>query len=214
MALGLGMSDIMQRIIVADIFGRTKALEQIADMISGDVQIFSPYQPHYLDFKGEADAYAFFSAEVGLDTYAHQLAEKIKTLTGPVDLLGFSIGASAIWKISDHSELSNVCGATGFYGSQIRHCNNVNPLFPVQLIFPITEQHFSVPELITVLDKKNNVQIHQSAFYHGFMNTHSQNFDQGAYSEFMQILSNVPLNEPIHRATFVDEVIAFPPRSQ
>lgn len=194
------MYNIMHRIIVSDIFGKTKALEKIADRIAGIVQIFDPYNGKNMEFKREADAYAYFSSEIGIDTYAQKLSEKIKALTGPVDLLGFSVGASAIWQISQYSDLSNIVGATCFYGAQIRHYKDVSPLFPVLLIFPITEPHFSIPELIEVLEKKEEVQIIKTAFFHGFMNTLSQHFDQDAYCEFMQLLHNTPLNRPIHVA--------------
>ena len=68
----------MHRIIVSDIFGRTSALEKIAEALPGDVDIFDPYDTKHMGFSNEAEAYACFSSEVGLDTYTDKLSKKLQ----------------------------------------------------------------------------------------------------------------------------------------
>lgn len=182
----------MLHIIVSDIFGRTKALEKFASAFTNNFEIFDPYSSEMMDFANETDAYKYFTSEVGLDKYADSLSTKIKSVAKQVTLIGFSVGASAIWKISMQEQLENITTATCFYGSQIRNCRDINPLFPIQLIFPATETHFSVSDLIIDLSAKENVTIQQVAFFHGFMNTHSQNYDQSGYNQFTKELCNIP----------------------
>jgi dienelactone hydrolase len=116
-------------------------------------------------------------------------------LREPVSLLGFSVGASIIWMNSALNNLPHVRGALCFYGSQIRNFSNINPRFPVSLVFPLSEKHFSVPELIDDLISKQNVQILQSPYLHGFMNYQSKNFDPLGHSQYLQIIKSVATEE-------------------
>lgn len=181
----------MHHIIVSDVFGKTKALEEIASALSGRVEIVDPYSAELMGFKNETAAYEYFTSEVGLDAYAERLLEITQSVNSQIYLIGFSVGASAIWKISKQVKLKNISGATCFYGSQIRHHKDINPLFPVQLIFPATEQHFSVTKLIDELFAKENTQIQQVTFLHGFMNAQSKNYDQAGYKQFIQALCHL-----------------------
>ena len=192
----------MHLIIVSDIFGRTAALESFAFEFSGQVEIFDPYNSDIMGFDCEDDAYSYFTTEVGLDVYADKLYNRIKASTDHVTLLGFSAGASAIWKLSHEQNLNNVIGAALFYGSQIRYYTDIEPLFPICLVFPQTELHFSVSEVIQSLKQKENVEIHHSSFLHGFMNYHSSNYNAAAYNKYTKALCSVPFNKPIQATVF------------
>ncbi|WP_066014467.1 hypothetical protein [Endozoicomonas atrinae] len=87
-----------------------------------------------------------------------------------------------------------ISGAAGFYSSQIRHYTDIDPSFPICLLFPKDERHFSVTELIEVVEKKQNVAVLQSDFLHGFMNTDSPNYDHSAYLYYLKALSRLPSN--------------------
>ena len=178
----------MHLLIVSDIFGRTKALEELSCALDSKVEIFDPYDSVFMDFKNEEDAYSYFSTNIGLDKYASMLFEKINLLEDRVFLLGFSIGGSAIWKISELVSLKNVFAAKCFYSSQIRYYTKINPLFPINLIFPSYEEHFVISNLIFSLCKKENVQVKQFPYLHGFMNKHSKNYNTYAYNAFINSL--------------------------
>lgn len=178
----------MQTIIVSDIFGRTKALEKLASLLSSEVDIFDPYDSEIKGFANESEAYSFFTSEVGIDKYSEKLSEFVQSIESELKLIGFSIGAAAIWKISGQKNMDNISSATCFYGSQIRNFNQVVPLFPIKLIFPAFEEHFSVSELMATLSGMENVTIKQVPFLHGFMNQHSVNYDQRGYNQEIQAL--------------------------
>ncbi|CAM3681648.1 dienelactone hydrolase family protein [Rheinheimera salexigens] len=187
----------MHYLLVADIFGRTKALENIAAELTTitttsvtTVDIIDPYQAQMLDFNNEADAYAYFTTEVGLAAYTEQLLQRLLMQTTPVTLIGFSVGAAAVWQLSSHKQLTKVVAATCFYGSQIRYHLDIQPAFPLQLIFPAQEPHFSVSELIRQLAGRANVSIQQVKYLHGFMNRHSDNYDAASCRSFIKELSN------------------------
>lgn len=192
----------MHRIIVSDIFGKTKALETISESLSGTVEIFDPYNSALMNFESESQAYSYFTNEVGLDKYTEILEAYVTKLNKPVSLLGFSVGASAIWKISEKREYRHISGALCFYGSQIRNYQDIIPHFPIQLVFPSFENHFSVSDLVLRLSQIDRVEIHQSGFLHGFMNSDSQNFNQKAYARYLQALCNVPFNKCIQTTVF------------
>lgn len=177
----------MKRLIVTDIFGRTKALEQLAAELAGNVEIIDPYNSKDMGFKNEAEAYAYFTAEVGLELYSKQLFNRLKVISDPVSLIGFSVGASAIWLISHYNQFQ-VRAAQCFYGSQIRHHTNITPVFPIQMILPATEENFSISQLMTALGRKQNVEINHVSYLHGFMNRHSENFNEAGYLKFIHIL--------------------------
>lgn len=176
-------------IIVSDIFGRTPALERfacdIAKKADDQAVIVAPYESLSPEFKDEREAYRYFTSNVGLDAYTDRLLCKIKSCKGKVRLIGFSAGASAIWRISAGEEANKISSAVLFYSSQIRHYPDIEPQFPVRLIFPQAEEHFDVNELMEVLVKKRNVKAEQTPFFHGFMNPLSKNFNQTAYYQYL-----------------------------
>lgn len=101
-------------------------------------------------------------------------------------LIGFSVGASAIWNISNDVIVRGIIGATCFYGSQIRFNLGVKPRFPIKLVLPTFEQHFSISELIEALSCTENVMIERTPFFHGFMNKLSKNYDQNGHNYGVQ----------------------------
>lgn len=184
----------MRHLIVSDIFGRTKALEKFASELSNSVEIFDPYNTKEMYFKNEAEAYQYFISKIGLDKYTENLIKLSRKFSEQVSLIGFSVGASAIWKLSSIKELKHISKAVCFYGSQIRHERNILPTFPIELIFPSVENHFSVSDLISDLSNKDNVHIQQTSFSHGFMNCHSENYNQNGYNQFMKTLPTTLIN--------------------
>jgi len=134
-------------------------------------------------FKDEAEAYSYFMENVGLENYFSVLLKATESTTSASTLIGFSVGASVIWKLSGKLSVKNVKRAVCYYGSQIRNFKEVNPLFKVDLIFPQKEFGFDVLEMKNELSKKKNVNAIQVDSLHGFMNSYSTNYNQSAYNE-------------------------------
>lgn len=171
----------MHYIVVSDIFGKTPALEATTRAIAESAEIIDPYQGVYRPFESEAEAYPYFSTHVGIDAYASTLDKRLKQFTQPVTLIGFSVGASALWRVSQFGSNYSVVKGYGFYGGQIRHDTEICPQFDIELIFPAHENHFSVTQVIRQLADKPKTCIHQVEYLHGFMNPLSSNYSQDGY---------------------------------
>lgn len=181
----------MRLLLVSDIFGRTPALEKLRDELKCtgvDTSIIDPYNGKFHSFRNQDNAYSHFMTATGLDSYVSILENHIRGISTPHVLVGFSIGASIIWKLSGSRDLPQVKKAFGFYGSQIRNMIEINPLFEIELIFPTKEPHFSVDKLIRQLEAKPNVTCLQTGADHGFMNHLSEGFDAAAYQTHMELL--------------------------
>ena len=119
----------MNIIVVSDIFGKTPALIKLAEAI-GATGIIDPYDGVDMSFEDESKAYSYFIEQVGFEQYFSLLQNKLQNqLLNSIDdmnvLIGFSIGASAIWKLSDNPAITNVHSGICYYGSQIRNLTTV-----------------------------------------------------------------------------------------
>lgn len=180
----------MQHLIITDIFGLTPALKDIAHTLPQPCHIFDPYNGKDMRFVNEAEAYTYFMGETGLRQYAEKLVLFTQSLNCQLRVIAFSVGASALWDICHKEEVDNIVSATCFYGSQIRYNRSQCPIFPIELIFPAYEEHFSVKSLIADLLDTKNVSIQQVAHLHGFMNKYSNNYNGTGYREWSEILRN------------------------
>jgi dienelactone hydrolase len=174
-------------ILVSDIFGKTPALITLAKELNAE-SIIDPYNGNDMAFDSEADAYAYFSKQVGLDAYFEQLTTSLTSLNTPKTLIGFSIGAAIIWRLSAIMAADNIKNAFCFYGSQIRNYTEIEPRFAVNMIFPQREDHFDVLALQNKMAKKANTKVINTNYLHGFMNHLSDNYNQTAYREYINIL--------------------------
>ena len=179
----------MNAIIFSDVFGITPALIILKEKIGAN-SIIDPYEGEYMDFKNEAEAYSYFVNQVGLDRYVSNILNALSHLECKTTLIGFSIGASAIWRLSHNNTNDLIEQGICFYGSQIRHQTNLSPKFDVRLIFPRRELHFDVQALKCALANKPRVTIEQADFLHGFMNYHSENFNSVGYQKYLALLLN------------------------
>ena len=178
----------MRKIVVSDIFGKTPALEQLCMAIGDDVDIIDPYDGKYMGFQTEEQAYEFFMANMGLNKYCGLLQWRLKKTPSPATLIGFSVGAAAIWRISESLSTERVKRAVCFYGSQIRHLSEITPNVEVEYVLPMHEPGFSIDELVTRLSDKKNVVLHKTAYLHGFMNKFSKNYNKLGYTKYIDWL--------------------------
>ncbi|MGJ8678930.1 hypothetical protein [Paraglaciecola sp.] len=182
----------MNTILVTDIFGKTPALIELGKALNTSM-IVDPYDGIDMAFNNETEAYTYFVEKVGFENYLITLTKAVKSASSINKLIGFSIGAAAIWKLSENPAIKNVNGGICYYGSQIRNLKQVNPLFEVDLIFPKCESHFDVDKLRAEITGKPNVNIVQTQYLHGFMNPLSDNFNGLAYQqqlEWLQMKTN------------------------
>lgn len=194
--------------IVADIFGITPALLALKDELATSLALANksvsftlvdPYQGQQMNFDNETKAYEYFIEHVAVEKYAQHLYSvlakqathissksqnslKDKTRAKTI-VIGFSVGASAMWSISNKADL-NIDQAIYFYGSQIRHFSDIHPKIESTVILPKREEHFDVDTLQATLENLPLISIKRSRFFHGFMNKNSINFDPQAYRTY------------------------------
>lgn len=175
-------------ILVSDVFGITPTLVKLSEELKVDT-IVDPYDGVDMKFNNEAEAYSYFMDHVGLDAYLSKLQNTIQPVPKAKTLVGFSVGASAIWRLSEKVSPNLVKRGICFYGSQIRHYSALNPRFKIELIFPESEPHFNVSELQANLSTKQNVKTVRTNCLHGFMNSLSINYNQLAFQDQVDRLS-------------------------
>ena len=189
----------MKIIIASDVFGRTSGLETFAADLSSNYKkavIIDPYQHQSMDFINEDEAYAYFQKNVGIEQYKDIIFTIIKQTMNDFSensledllLIGFSVGASAIWGLSDKFSNNEKIKAVCFYGSQIRYSLDIDPKIEMDLIFPEHEPHFNVKNLFSQLSHKKNVNCNIAPYLHGFMNKKSVNFNKTGYFYYLQFL--------------------------
>lgn len=169
----------MTTIIVTDIFGRTEHVEKIAVYFKNSI-IIDPYDGKNILFADEAQAYQYFNENCGLDRYTEKLS---LALSGRVRLIGFSVGASAVWNVL--SSGFDIESAVCFYGSRIRDNVEVITQCPVLAVFPAFEPSFDVDSVVAALSDKPNVEVEKTQYLHGFMNKLSVNFNAHGYLEYL-----------------------------
>ena len=178
----------MRKIFIADIFGRTPELEELTCSVGGQSEIIDPYSGRFIDFADESEAYTHFMDTVSIEEYCKVLKTKLKLNSTPTELIGFSVGASVLWRISDSLNPEFITSVVCFYGSQIRHHQKICPSLRIELILPNFESNFDVNEFAQNMSEKTNVFIHKTNFLHGFMNSRSKNFNHIGYKYYVEWL--------------------------
>jgi len=178
----------MHKIFIADIFGRTSELEDLTNSVGGQCEIIDPYDGRLVAFADESEAYTYFMNSVSLNKYCNILMAKLKSVKIPTVLIGFSVGASVLWKISDSLNAERITRVICFYGSQIRYHQKISPCVPVELVLPKFEPSFSIDKFAQNMSEKTNVNVYKTNFLHGFMNPLSKNFNNAAYKSYIKMI--------------------------
>ena len=171
-------------LLVTDIFGNCSALQPLLQAITaaGDVvTIIDPYQGKLQCFADEAEAYQVYSSQCGHDAYAAFVEQ---ALAQPCTLaLGFSAGATALWRALGASNARQITWAVLFYPGQIHQYLAVTPKLPVQVVFGHSEPHFAVAAICKELSQNPGITAEHTAYGHGFMNPASKAFDSEGYQQ-------------------------------
>lgn len=179
----------MLTVIVADIFGNSVALQQLATQISPqEIVMIDPYEGKRINFENEQRAYDYFNEQLGLTAYANLLHDKLKHIKVPFNLIAFSVGGSAVWLNAEMLSKTKVNRVVCFYASQIRHHLLILPSVAIELILPCYEPHFDIKALDASLSHNKQLTITQSQYLHGFMNPLSSNFNQQGYDDYKRNL--------------------------
>ena len=154
-------------IIVHEVRGITENLRLLASLLESEgycVILPSLYGDNCAGSDGQ-ESYDRFFRDVGIEKATEMIGEIITANDGAgITLLGFSVGATIAWL---HSRNGKVRPVVGFYGSRIRHFQEVEPLADVDLFFSI-ERGFDAEELVGRLNGKQNVAARLISGDHGF----------------------------------------------
>jgi len=183
----------MQKLlIVTDIFGRGPALKPLLQALTTperNITLLDPYGGREQMFATESDAYSAFITECGHDAYAAKVESTIAESAMEFELaLGFSAGASALWRVLATASAAAIQRAVLFYPGQIHQHLALQPRVPVSLIFGQTEPHFQVAALCQQLAGKVGVTTHISPYQHGFINPASSAFSVEGAREYLTAL--------------------------
>lgn len=178
----------MNKIIVTDIFGTTPALQDLAGTVGSVTCVIDPYEGKDMGFGTEYLAYEYFMTHIGIRAYEQQVAACLAEIQTIDLIIGFSVGAAAVWGISGTFSAGKIDRAVCFYGAQIRHSIEIVPRFPTVHILPRKEPGFNIDGLAETLSHKPAVTVHNTPFLHGFMNRLSPNFNQTGYDVWLDRL--------------------------
>jgi dienelactone hydrolase len=182
----------MKIIIATDIFGHEKHLDELCLYLSDifdPISIITPYIENEALVCDEKEAYDRFIAECGHDKYAQKIEEAIAELDeNRVLLVGFSAGASAIWRAVGENMHSNLAGFVGFYPTQIRNNLDLLPSCRTKIIFPRTENTFNVSEVASMLLCDTMIECVVTEYGHGFMNPVSMFYNKIGANTFNKSL--------------------------
>jgi hypothetical protein len=169
-------------IVLSDVFGCTPAFRELAGALNAD-KLISPYSDN-IYFTDENQAYTYFVEHLGLDQYLNAVKQELSAHS-LVNIVGFSVGASVLWRLTAGPLASRINTAIGVYGSQIRHYLTNRPQCPIHLLLPRVEAHFDLDQMSRSLVVFEQVTIHQTQYKHGFMNQYSTNFTQAGYQMYL-----------------------------
>ena len=185
---------MQQWLLVTDIFGHcwgSKRLQQDLAQANISVQTVDPYQGKPQQFADEQQAYAAYSAECGHDAYAAIAAELLQSSSQPFDLaIGFSAGATALWRALAATYSSKLKQAILFYPGQIHQHLALQPQVPTQVIFGHSEPHFAVADICRQLQQQGVTAI-STPYAHGFINPASKAFDETGYQQYLAKLNAI-----------------------
>jgi len=191
----------MKLFVATDIFGETPELlawlAPIVQASGGTLELVSPYAAPLAEnviapTAGAADelAYQQFLTQGGLNAYVEKLQQHVQLQQEPFVAIGFSAGAAALWQLAASAQ-PGLQQLVGFYGGQIRHFPDLQPLVSTSLIWA-EETHFDVVQLHIQLAQRALVSSELTPFQHGFINPHSKGFNSKAASNYQQwLIANV-----------------------
>ncbi len=164
----------MKIIIATDIHGINDELRVLFQDLGKEIKFLSPWPGEGSPYDNEQEAVAAFQAANGLEKYQQQIAQEAGN--EPAILIGFSVGATALWLHATSDQCHPQNHALLYYGSRIRDNQDRIPRCQTKVIFAEHEASFQPADIIANIARPHvNCSI-IAGTRHGFMNPHSPNF--------------------------------------
>lgn len=124
-------------------------------------------------YEQEQDAYANFIKNIGFDIVAevNELVERLSKEYAQVFLIGFSVGATLVWRAASDAKCS---GAVCFYGSRIRDYCDLKPGCPTLLIMADQDKSYPVLQIDKDLKAIPNSILKVLNGQHGFCDPYAR----------------------------------------
>ena len=161
-------------LVAADVQGVHGPLRALFGGLGAPVAFVSPWDGDGAPFATEQEAAAAFHAQNGLAHYQTKIAAAAGA--GPVCLVGFSVGATALWLHTARTHCHPGSRAFLFYGSRIREHVGVVPRCAVSAVFAETEPAFAPAAVARRIASATAHCAVVAGTRHGFMNPRSPAF--------------------------------------
>ena len=178
----------MKIFVASDIHG---AHDQLRSRLSqlGNPTFISPWPSDEHAFETEHDAVTEFHRENGLASFEQKIA---KAVNGEDALLiGFSVGATSIWRYVASNECSPNSRAVLYYGSRIRDCSELVPRCSTSVFFAEHEPSFDPHAVATLIRKSGAFCTVIPDTYHGFMSPTSRHYRPDIAQEQLSLLRSI-----------------------
>jgi dienelactone hydrolase len=175
----------MRIIVASDIHGIHDQLRaQLA--VLGEPIIVSPWPGEGRPYATEQDAASAFHQQDGPSSYEQKIAEAVN---GEAALLiGFSVGATSLWRYVAGSQCSTNSRAFLYYGSRIRDYLTLVPRCPTSVFFAEHEPSFH-PESVAISVRESGALCSViSGTRHGFMSPTSSHYRPDLAQEHLDML--------------------------
>lgn len=179
-------------IVIHEIYGLNQHMEKFCKMLGThgyDVICPNIIERDAFEYSEEEAAYLHFKENIGFAKAFNTVKDILSTIQNKYEkviIVGFSVGATVAWLCS---ELPNVNGTVGYYGSRIRDYVDINPQCPILLFFPEEEASFSVDGLISKLSEKP-IEIHKLKGQHGFSDPFSSKYQEESAQKAMKEIAS------------------------
>lgn len=177
----------MRVIVASDIHGTHASLRsQLA--VLGKPTIVSPWPGEGHPFATEQDAVSEFHRRDGLSSYEQKIAA---TVNGEEALLiGFSVGATSLWRYVASARCHPNSRATLYYGSRIRDCSELVPRCPTSVFFAEYEPSFDPHGVAPSIRESGAFCAVLSGTHHGFMSAASSHYRADIAAEHFRRLAS------------------------
>ncbi len=105
------------------------------------MSIISPYEKENETSNNQEAMYEYFHSVSSIDEYTYKVRDALTYINTPVILVGFSIGATVAWRLSNDRNLP-VQNFICIFGSRIRDYLDVKPVKSTSLFFSNDEKYF------------------------------------------------------------------------